>query len=146
MAPHVHRAERTTSNIGRASPQIVQRNTELEQENIAPNQLDDSDTAIETVQLAPTAKHQKRQENTKNNRTALAKSIASTTKTITQIWAQSVEQQKEERSADEYRNKEFVMSFIPIIGNLPTDVQMQAQFNIAQVFNDYSYICVSPST
>lgn len=86
------------------------------------------------------------QENTKHNRTAIAKSIASTTKDLTKILAQSVEQQREDRSADKYGNKSFLLSFLPIMDNLPMHAQMQARFKILQAFNDCSYMCGLPST
>lgn len=144
LAPHVLRIERTTSNIG--PPQTVQGNDELEEENTEPTEFNDSGTITETDTPAAIAERQKKQGNTKNNRTAIAKSIASTTKELTQILAKSVEQQKEERSADKYGNKSFLMSFIPMMDKLPMEGQMQARFKILQVFNDLSYMYSVPGT
>lgn len=142
LATHVHKGERTTSNIG--PPQILQENYELEHENTESAEIHDSVT--ETNQLGNVPERQNRQNTTTKNRTAIAKSIATTTKTLTDILAKSVEQQQEERASDKYGNKSFLMSFLPVMDTLPMNVQMQARFKIAQIFNDYSYMCASTSS
>lgn len=145
LANHVHKGERTTSNIG--PPQIFQENDELIHENTESNEIDDS--IKEPVQLANAPEPQKRQNSQQKrtkSRTAIANSIATTTKHLTDILAKSVDQQQEERAKDKHGNKSFLMSFLPIMDNLPMNVQMQARFKIAQIFNDYSYMCASTSS
>lgn len=68
-------------------------------------------------------------------RAALERSVASSAKDLTNILAKSLEMQKEDRNSDQFGHKAFLLSFVPVLNNMPFPTAMQMRGQISDIFS-----------
>jgi len=68
---------------------------------------------------------------------ALERSVASSAKELTTILSKSLEMQKEERSSDQFGHKAFLLSFVPVLNQMPFHTAMQLRGQISDIFSYY---------
>jgi hypothetical protein len=61
-----------------------------------------------------------------------------TTKHVSNILCESVALQRKERQRDEFGNKSFLLSFLPLMDNLPSELTVEARHKITEVFKNVS--------
>jgi hypothetical protein len=61
-----------------------------------------------------------------------------TMKNTSNIIAESVALQREERQSDQFGNKSFLLSFLPLMESLPSDLAIEARYKVAEVFRNIS--------
>lgn len=113
LLPYVKGNDNTVSNI----PPPVEDNCNSSEQSETDHsvQTREPDADSESV---PKRKIPSRKEGVKVRR-GIGKSFAETSKTLTDILAESVQLQREERNSDKYGNKGFMLSFVPMMDTLP---------------------------
>lgn len=64
--------------------------------------------------------------------------LLTATKDISKILSESVALQREERRSDQFGNKAFLLSFLPLMDSLPSDLSIEARYKITEVFRNIS--------
>ena len=64
--------------------------------------------------------------------------LLTATKDISRILSESVALQREERRSDQFGNKAFLLSFLPLMDSLTSDLSIEARYKITEVFRNIS--------
>lgn len=64
--------------------------------------------------------------------------LLTATQDISKILSESVALQREERRSDQFGNKSFLLSFLPVMDSLPSDLSIEARYKITEVFRNIS--------
>ena len=64
--------------------------------------------------------------------------LLTATKDISKILSESVALHREERRSDKFGNKAFLLSFLPLMDSLPSDLSIEARYKITEVFRNIS--------
>lgn len=149
LLPHVKGNLKTTSNI---APSAFQEHDEEETQgeemhNLSTNEEEPAsfgNSSPSTSTNDPAVAQKKGSKRKSNNynvptgkRTALERTILSSSKDLTNILASSLELQKEERNSDKYGHKAFLLSFVPVLDSMSYNTSMQLRGQISQVFSNY---------
>jgi hypothetical protein len=66
--------------------------------------------------------------------------LLTATKDISKILSESVALQREERRRDQFGHKTFLLSFLPLMDSLPSDLSIEARCKITEVFTNISAV------
>jgi hypothetical protein len=64
--------------------------------------------------------------------------LLTATKDISKILSESVTLQRKERRSDQFGNKSFLSSFLPLMDSVPFDLSVEARYKITKVFRNIS--------
>lgn len=138
LIPHVKGNTRTSTNIPAEDvPEEGLDETHGEQSAVVDGIV--NIPVVRQQSASDTAERQKRQTKAKSNRNDIAKTITSTSKSLTDILTQSIQMRKDEMTSDKYGNKAFLFSFVPLMDNLPPNVAIYARMKISELFHKLAY-------
>lgn len=138
LLPYVRGNTNTSSNIepitgSEGNDELNVTQTESTTGDQIQSQLDGD--AMPSTSAGP-CKRKGKQESRTNKKTANERSVASSAQHLTAILSESLALQKEERQADIYGHKAFMMSFVPILNTLPFHTAMLARLRISEIINE----------
>jgi hypothetical protein len=64
--------------------------------------------------------------------------LLTATRNISNILSESVALQRDERQRDKFGNKSFLLSFLPLMDSLPSELAIEARYKITEVFRNIS--------
>lgn len=160
LLPHVKGNQRTTSNIAPLANQEYVEDILADQAGDINTYSEEEHSLGESAHTEPVAGTStnnnpailkatvtKRKVNNINvaagKRTALERSVLASTKDLTNIWASSLEMQKEEKKKEEEKNvdkfghKAFMLSFVPVLDSIPFSESILLRGQISNIFSQY---------
>ncbi|KAJ8878839.1 hypothetical protein PR048_019428 [Dryococelus australis] len=133
LVPHVKGCDNTASNIPPPEEQPAPNDQAV---NVSTNNA--AHAIVQQHNPTPLSSAMDReqwQEMTKK-RPAIGRALASASKSITEIMQESVELQRGGNSSDKFGNKAFLLSFVPIMDNVPPQVAFDVRMQITEIFRN----------